>query len=199
MSAPATRDRILAAAAYVLSRQGYGETTMSAIAERAGVRAPAIYYYFDGREDLIGAVLDEGQARVHEHVSAALATCADAPALDRICAAVSAHLTVELELSDFARAVIRSTGNVPPQIRARAGEGARAYHDIWRALIADARAEGAVDEDIDPTFARMLIIGALNWAAEWYERRGSIDVLIATATRMVRGALSPHDLTVHTT
>ena len=48
-----TRDRILDAAAHVLSRKGYAGTRLTDVADRAAIQAPAIYYYFPSRDDLI--------------------------------------------------------------------------------------------------------------------------------------------------
>ena len=38
--------------------------------------------------------------------------------------------------------------------------------------------------------ARMLVLGALNWAAEWWNpRRGSLDTVVRTAQSLVRHGL----------
>jgi len=40
--------------------------------------------------------------------------------------------------------------------------------------------------------ARMLVLGALNWAAEWWNpRRGSLDAVVRTAQSLVRHGLGP--------
>jgi hypothetical protein len=38
--------------------------------------------------------------------------------------------------------------------------------------------------------ARMMVLGALNWAAEWWNpRRGSLDTVVRTAQSLVRHGL----------
>jgi hypothetical protein len=38
----------------------------------------------------------------------------------------------------------------------------------------------------------MLVLGALNWAAEWWNpRRGSLDAVVRTAQSLVRHGLGP--------
>ncbi|MFL6063020.1 MAG: TetR/AcrR family transcriptional regulator, partial [Marmoricola sp.] len=114
-----TRQRLLHAAAVILSRRGYTEARLGEIAAAADLKAPAIYYHFAGRDALITAALREGQVLVREHVLAALDLLPpQTTAQDRILSAVEAHLRVELELSAFANAVVRTAGHVPPQIRA---------------------------------------------------------------------------------
>ena len=187
-----TRHRLLRAAAAVLSRRGYTEARLGEIAAAANLKAPAIYYHFSGREELITAALREGQVLVREHVLAALARlAADATPEARILTAVDAHLRVELELSDFANAVVRTAGHVPPQIRADIEGEITAYHDVWRGLLADAEAAGALRPGLDLSVARMLVLGALNWAAEWRTASTPVDDVIDAAATIAQGALFP--------
>lgn len=189
--ADSPRDRILAAAAATLSARGYTETKLSDIALRAGLKPPAIYYYFASRETLIAAALQTGQQRVREHVEAHLAALDDdASPMDRICAATEAHLVVELEQSSFATAVTRNAGHVPPTVREILQRDSDAYHDLWRGLLEDARLAGVLAPQLDESMARLLVIGALNWAAEWWSPERPIDDLVTTAQTMVRQALT---------
>ena len=186
-----TRQRILDATAHVLSIKGYSGTRLSDIAEHAQVQAPAIYYYFPSREDVIEEVMWAGIARMRSHVKDVLAELPEAGPLDRIEAAVEAHLRHELEISDYTRAAIRNAGQLPEKIQSRQLAEARKYADLWRTLIADAAAAGQLRADLDPRAARLLILGALNWAVEWWNpRRGPLDVIVHTAQSLVRHGLS---------
>ena len=186
-----TRQRILDAAAHVLSRKGYAGTRLADVARAAKVAAPAIYYYFASRDDLVEEVIWSGIAHLREHVSRVLAALPpDAGPLDRIDAAVEAHLRYSLEVSDHATASIRNAGQVPESIAIRHTAEASVYGDMWRKLLQDADNAGLLRPDLDPMAARMMIIGALNWAAEWWNpRRGSIDVVVHTAQSVVRHGL----------
>jgi len=189
-AAEGTRDRLLRAAAVVLSRRGYTEARLGEIAATAYLKAPAIYYHFAGRDDLITAALREGQVLVRQHVLAALDQLAGAATPEqRILAAVDAHLRVELELSDFANAVVRTAGHVPPQIRADIAGEITAYHDVWRDLLAEAERAGRLRPGLDLSVARMLVLGSLNWAAEWRTEATSVDDVVDTACALVQGAL----------
>ena len=187
-----TRQRILDAAAHVLSRRGYAGTRLTDVAQVADIQAPAIYYYFPSREDLIEEVMWSGIAHMTEHVQAQLdALPADATPMDRIEAAVESHLRYQLEISDYTTAAIRNAGQIPEQIRLRYSAEANKYGDVWRKLIRDAGNAGELRPELEPRAARMLVLGALNWAAEWWNpRRGSLEQLIITAKSMVRGGLS---------
>lgn len=188
-----TRERILDAAAYILSRKGYSGTRLSDVAERAELQAPAIYYYFPSRDDLVEEVMWSGIATMREHLIAVLdALGPEVPPMDRIDAAVEAHLRLELEISDYTTASIRNAGQVPEKIRSRQVAEEAKYGTVWRKLIQDASDAGDLRPELDLRIARMLVLGALNWAAEWWTpRRGSIQSVVKTAQTMVRNGLSP--------
>jgi len=186
-----TRERILDAAAHVLSRKGYAGTRLADVADQAEIQAPAIYYYFPSREDLIEEVMWSGIEHMREHLAEVLAALPpDADPLDRIDAAVEAHLRYSLESSDYTTASIRNAGQVPAALRIRYSAEAARYGDMWRKLLQDADNAGSLRAELDPMAARMLVLGALNWAAEWWNpRRGSLDVVVRTAQSMVRHGL----------
>lgn len=187
-----TRDRILAAAAHILSKHGYSETRLTDIAEVAELRAPAVYYYFASRDELISEVMATGQARLREHVEAELAKLpAGACPLTRISTAIAAHLQVELDLSDFATAVTRNNGQLPDELRDVLRTESGEYNALWRELLEDARRQGRIRADVDLRVARLLVMGALNWTPEWWSpEHGALPGVIATAQSLVLSGLS---------
>ena len=186
-----TRERILAAAATVLSRKGYAGARLSDIAELAELRTPAVYYYFESREHLVNEVMTVGQSSVLDHVATAIEALPDeADALTKLDAAVRAHLEVELTLSDFATAVTRNGGQLPPELQEAFKADSRRYFAMWDGILGDLAADGVLDLDLDVRVARMLVLGALNWTAEWWDiRHGELDDVIETAQIFVRGSL----------
>lgn len=191
-----TRERILDAAAHVLSRKGYSGTRLGDIADQARLQAPAIYYYWPSREELIEEVMWVGIQRLHRHVAEVLDALPDGtPPMDQIAAAVEAHLHIALDLSDFATAVIRNSGQVPEEMRVRQLAEDAKYGSLWRGLIQAAQSTGDLRPDLDPKIAQRLVIGALNWAAEWWNpSRDSLGTIVRTAQSLVRHGLSAHAL-----
>jgi AcrR family transcriptional regulator len=186
-----TRARILDAAAYVLSRQGYAGTRLVDIAERASIQTPAIYYYFASRDDLIEEVMAGGLAQMTENLTSTLAALpAETSPLDRILAAAEAHLRLELEISDYTTASIRNRGQIPARLRMRADHESDRYGAVWRGLFDDATRAGELRSDVDPRMAQMLVLGALNWTAEWWDStRSSVDSIVAVAQKLIKSAL----------
>jgi AcrR family transcriptional regulator len=188
-----TRARILDAAAHVLSVKGYAGTRLSDVAEYADIQAPAIYYYFPSREDLIEEVMFSGIADMRKHLVKVLAALPpESSAMDRIMAAVEAHLRHELEISDYTTASIRNSGQLPERLRTRQLKEEAGYNALWSRLFDDAAADGQLRSDLDPRMAQALVLGSLNWTAEWWNpRRSSIELIVKNAQSLVRNGLSP--------
>ncbi|MGH3674913.1 MAG: TetR/AcrR family transcriptional regulator [Mycobacterium sp.] len=188
-----TRNRILNAAAHVLSVKGYAGTRLSDVADYAELQAPAIYYYFASRDDLIEEVMYAGIADMRKHLQGVLDVLPqEASPIDKILAAVEAHLRHELELSDYASASIRNAGQIPERLRTRQLKEEAAYGRIWRRLFDEARVDGQLRSDLDARHAQLLVLGALNWSAEWFDpRRSSVDAIVSNAQVLVRNGLSP--------
>jgi AcrR family transcriptional regulator len=178
-----TRQRILDATAEILSRKGYSGTRLGDIADLAALQAPAIYYYFSSRHELLEEVVRMGQAKAQEHVRSALSTVApETPALEKICIAVEEHLRVVLDHSVFATAAIRNIGQLPDEMRQRLLQQQIEYGQLWQELFREAQANGELRPGLDLRAAQLLVIGALNWAPEWWSpRRDSVDSVVATA------------------
>jgi AcrR family transcriptional regulator len=187
-----TRERVISAAAMTLSRLGYSGTRLVDVAEEAGLQAPAIYYYFPSRDHLIEEVVVVGTIKLRDYVAAALDRApASATALDRLDIAIDAHIRQLMSESSFAHAVIRNVGQLPPAIRGRQLIEERKYAEIWRSLFRVAHADGSMRADLDPELARLLVIGSLNWATEWWTpQRGSLDSVIATAQSIIRRGIA---------
>jgi len=178
-----TRERLLDAAAKVFRDKGYAGARLADIAERAGMHTPGVYYYFPSKEDLVEEVLRVGVARACGYVQQRVAALpAGSSALDRLRAAIEAHVLMVLEIGDYTSANIRIFGQVPDDVRARHLADQRAYGSVWRALLEGAQTAGELRPDLDLSVVRMLILGALNWTVEWY-RPGA-----QTATEVAREA-----------
>src|SRR5438270_5189263 len=123
---------------------------------------------------------------MREYLFRALASAPDELGpMERIMVAVEAHLRHELDLSDYATASVRNSGQVPENLRKRQNAESARYAEVWQKLFTAAMAAGEVDPTIDRYIAQRLVMGALNWTAEWWNpRRGSLDVVVATAQRL---------------
>ena len=182
-----TRERLLDAAAKVFRDKGYAGARLSDIAEVAEMHTPGVYYYFPSKEDLVEEVLRVGVARAEAYVEERVAAVPEGgSALDRLRAAIEGHVLMVLEIGDYTSANIRIFGQLPEDIRRRHLAQQRAYGNLWRSLLDGARRSGELRPDLDLSVLRMLILGALNWAVEWY-RPGALSAgeVARQATTMI--------------
>jgi AcrR family transcriptional regulator len=182
-----TRQRILDAAASAFRRDGFASVTLKDIAERAGLQTGSLYYHFDGKEDLVDAILSAGTEGAFVATREAVEALGKrAEPLARLRAAIGAHLRVVLSEGSYASANLRILGQVPEAIREKHLRRQRAYGAFWDALLHDAAAAGAVRADLDLSVTRMLALGALNWSVEWYRKgRRSPSEIAAHATTLI--------------
>jgi hypothetical protein len=128
--------------------------------------------------------------RVRTHVLQALHDLpSHATARMKVTTVVAAHLKVQLELSDFALAVVRTLAHVPPDVRALVEPEVERYHEVWRGLLTEAAADGQLRAGLDPSIARMLAVGSLNWAAEWHTDTTPLSLVVENASQVVVRAL----------
>jgi AcrR family transcriptional regulator len=183
------REQILDAAAKVFARNGYAGTNLSEIAEEVGsAGAGSLYYHFKSREHLVEEVLRRGVRIAFEQSRGAVAALpATASPLERLKAAIRAQMLAVVVLSDYARATVRSTGQVPAEVWDTINADFRRYGKFYDELIAAAMESGEVDAKIDRSALRMLIAGAINWAPEWFREGGtsSADEVADLLVRMV--------------
>jgi AcrR family transcriptional regulator len=187
-----TRTRILDAAAHVLSENGYAGLRLSDVAAATALQAPAIYHYYASRDELVEEVMFSGISGMREHVATILDELPDdTPPLMRLLASVEAHLCHVLQTSDYATAWIRNAGQVPMAIRKRQIVEEERYGEIWRRLINDLAREGQLRPELDLYIAQMLVLGALNWAVEWWKPSlGSVEAVVENAKSLIRQGLT---------
>ncbi len=163
------RRPILDAAAALLKTRGYEATTTRAIATQVGIKGGSIYHHFPSKDAIVAAVVNEGVRVVYEAVTGALAALpAGAAPRTRLETAVKWHLLASLEHSDYTSASIRAFAFLPDGVRAECRAERRRYEDVWRGLVADLSAAGLIAAGVSPDSMRLLLLGAVNWAGEWY-------------------------------
>ena len=168
--ADVSRERILDAAAKLFRGNGYAATTLRDIADEARMKAGSIYYHFKSKEELLEAVLEIGIRSVHEAVKAAVNAVPPKVGFpEKIATAIEAHLKGLFKHGDYTSANIRIFGQIPATVHRRHLPMREAYGRYWLDLLKAGQASGELRKDIDPAMAAMMLIGAMNWALEWYK------------------------------
>ncbi len=171
-----SRRQILDTAARLLRTHGYHGATLRDIAEAVGIRKASIYHHFASKDEIVETVVNDGVNFVHAAVTKALSDLpAGASARARLSAEVKAHLLALLEHSDYTSASIKVFSQVPRRVAARVRRVRRRYENVWRAIFADLKAQGALSKNRSGDIARLMLLGAMNWSSEWY-RSGHFSI-----------------------
>jgi AcrR family transcriptional regulator len=152
--ARATRESILAGAAVVFEKEGYGMATLARVAEQASVTKGALYFHFRSKDELARAVIAAQHILGVEHAAAVLAE--GRPALETIIL-MSKVFGQDTLNEPIVRAGIRLTFEASAFGLDVAGpywHWAESLESLARA----ARDEGWLHEGVDPrSFARLLM------------------------------------------
>lgn len=189
-----SQKRLLDAAAKIFRDYGYAGTTMRVIADEADLKAGSIYYHYKSKDELISAVLDLGINAVTDTVKAALqALPPDASGRQRVETAIHAHLSAIIDYGDYTLATRRVFGQVPESIRKKNLKLRNSYATMWQEILTDAQERGEFRPDANLTLTRLFILGALNWAVEWFKPgSGSIDEVARSFASVALDGLVAH-------
>lgn len=173
----ATKARILDAAASVLREHDYAGTRLSKVAEVAGLRPGSLYYYFHSREDLLATLLGEAWEQANVLIREAVdALPANSSHIDRLTTAITAHLLSTLSNHSYTSGVLRIVEQLPEQVRHPSLAQQRSFTAYWRQLLTQAQDAGEIRADIGVPSVADMLIGTINWAVEWYQPDGRLDL-----------------------
>ena len=184
----------LDAAANVLAKRGYAGTTLAEIAEGAGTLAGSFYYHFESREQLVAEVLMHGMEQALLRLKTAVASVGpNGTARERLEIAIRTHLAFVVEESAYALAGVKNFGQLPEEISIKVLVVDREVARLMGMLFAEAAAEGAIDPSVNLGALRLLMLGATNWAAEWYRPGGAVTAqqLADLIVRLLFDGVSP--------
>ncbi|MEX2528488.1 MAG: TetR/AcrR family transcriptional regulator [Gemmatimonadota bacterium] len=151
-----SRDRILTCACDLFLRHGLDGFSMRRVARSLGVTPPALYRHYEGREELLHAVLGEGYKLLSQYLYTALA---GSTPLERFRLATDAYLDFALENARY-----YSVMYALPEVLGLEdcdGEAApemMAVHHFWNDRVRDCMDEGILREG-DPE-----AVGLTLWA-----------------------------------
>lgn len=195
-----TRQRILDAAASTLANRGYAGTSIKAIADAVEMQDASLYYHFESKDALVLEVLRVGVVLSEAAVNHAVNALGDDPdPIAALRAAIIAHASAVLGMGDYPCANVRNFGQLPPEIVEAQMSHQQRYGNVWRNLVQNAMATGRIRKDLDASAVRLLILGALNWAPEWYSLQGALSpqgVGELMAAMIIDGLTAPAAATV---
>ena len=161
------RERILDAAAQCFSKAGYEGTSVRDISTAAGILPGSMYYHFASKEEVLGAVHDEGLRKVKTKVAAAIA--GESEPWARLEAACTAHLEALHAAKEYGSVIATEFPHRhSKKLRARMIAARDAYENMFRKLVDAVPLKAGASHK----YLRLSLIGAMAWSLVWYKPGG---------------------------
>jgi AcrR family transcriptional regulator len=170
------RGDIVRAAAKLFRDKGYDGASMRAIANAVGMQCGSPFYHFASKQDILVAVVEEGLRQGLEKTRAVVNPKLAADAQFR--ALVKVHLSIILEDgNDFIPVMLYNWRCLDDVHQRRLIATKDEYDAIWQEAVNGLHQAGFLGGDTK--FARLMVLGAMNFMVTWYKpRRGeNLDVL----------------------
>lgn len=156
-------EEVVAVATRLFREKGFRATRLDDIAAALGVTRAALYYYFDGKQDVLEEVC--GRAMVFTEAALRRVQSLDDPG-DQL--RVFAHEYAQNMASDAARVFDRDNQELRPSFRRGLMTRARAITAGAEEIIAHGVRDGAFDPDLDIRLTALGFLGMLNALADWH-------------------------------
>jgi TetR/AcrR family transcriptional regulator, cholesterol catabolism regulator len=183
------RAQLLRVAARLFRKKGFDATSTRDIAAAVGMRSGSPFYHFESKGALLYAVMEEGMRSAIARQQELLAAAGDVrdPA-QRLHLLVRNHFQILLGPgSDFVPVMLYESRSITPRQRAQLADLQGEYEQPWLPVLQALQRAGRLHGDVK--LARLLIFGALNWSAQWFDRRqgASLDDLADAALALFTG------------
>lgn len=166
------RAQIIEIAAELFDRLGYHDTTMQAIADRAGIRKPSLYYYFRSKDEMLVELHETLMAVVIGRHEQRLAAGELGPRellrgmMRDVIGLMESH-------PGYLRIFFESYRELPPDAR----RSVSAQRSRYRRMVADVLVAGVEKGefgDIDPELTSIAVLSLMNWTYQWFRRSGPL-------------------------
>ena len=161
------REAILQTAAQLFLEKSYGRTALNDVAERLNITKPALYHYFDNKEEILLECYRWGSGLIEERLTA---VARYGTGLEKVEAFIYAYASVMTV--NFGRCVMRLD---EADLSSKALAEVRAYKGKIDRRLRSFIEEGIEDGSIAPCdskLAAFAIAGAVNWICMWYKPEG---------------------------
>jgi len=169
---PATkREAVLKTAASLFLEKSYSRVSMTDVAGLLNITKPALYHYFQNKEQILVECYRLGTGLVEETLNEIGAH--GGTGLEKVEAFI--HSYANVMTLNFGRCVMRfDEGDLSEEARADVHKYKRKIDRHLRRFIQEGVEDGSI-APCDVKLAAFAIAGALNWICHWYEPEGPLS------------------------
>jgi AcrR family transcriptional regulator len=174
------RHALLTAAAKLFRKQGFDATSTRDIAAAVGMHSGSPFYHFKSKDALLLAVMEEGMHTAITRQVAAMQASAAAqePPTLQLRRLIHSHFeTLQGPGNDFVPVMLYEHRALNARQRASLGKLQVQYESTWTPVLEALHRSGHLGAPVK--LSRLLMLGALNWSVQWFDRKkgASLDGL----------------------
>jgi AcrR family transcriptional regulator len=184
-------DSLLDAAGELFRRKGFSATTVREIATAAGILPGSLHYRYRTKESILLALMERGIAVSISAVRSAITGSRDP--IERLRLAMRAHFRVLVCGDNAIYVLLYEWRGLQGDSRDAMVRLRDSYDALWEGLLYQALGTGRLRHDTDLKLARLFILGAINWAPQWYSPEGDRtpeEIADALADNLLFGLLN---------
>jgi AcrR family transcriptional regulator len=164
---------IISTAARLFRERGYSGTTVRDLAKEVGVTSGSLFHHFGTKEEILLRVVDAGIEQAMELIARTRLLQRDPRS--RMAAMIHAHLSSLLEGSPETKSIMfYEWWSLTDATRMELVRRRDSYEALWEAAIDEV--EGKSSRREQRRLKRLLLIGAMNWATQWYRPEGPLGI-----------------------
>jgi TetR/AcrR family transcriptional regulator, cholesterol catabolism regulator len=190
-------DQFLSRAAHVFAEQGYHSTTMRDLAAATGMSLAGMYYYVQGKEELLFRIQERCFTRVLAGAERELTRLgAGADPVDRLHTFIRHHVTFFAAHMAAMKVLSHEANSLTGERQRKVNAIKRRYVDLLEALLKDVAPD---DHPVERGAAAYVLFGMMNWIYNWYDPAGEIDPerLAGLIARIFVGGFADARSTIH--
>jgi AcrR family transcriptional regulator len=167
------KDEILAVAAKLFREHGYDATTLENITDQIGISEPAIYYYFNSKEDILYEICRQQTTHYLNQALTIAMSKLDLP--EKVSKVIEAHILDFDAHRDRAEAYLREAAYLPIERRKEIYVIGNTFESVLRELVEKGIKEG-VFRPLNSKIIVRGITGLCSWVGNWYYPDGPLDI-----------------------
>ena len=175
-------ERLLSTAAEVFAAKGYHSSTMRDLSRATGMSLAGMYYYVEGKDELLATI----QQRCFQQVldGARQAVAGGTEPADSLRRLIRHHMTFFTEHMPEMKVLSHEADSLTPQRRRPINRLKRDYVNLLVELLGQAVPQ--LGERMDPRVAGLALFGMMNWIYTWYKPDGDVapDALAEQLTEL---------------
>lgn len=167
-----SREALLVAAGEVFAARGYQRSTITDIADAAGISRPTLYNYAKSKASLLEQITLTVVAEMEESAEAVHAM--DAPVDVRLRALLRGHVDLSIKHRVFYGILFSEENELPEDTKQKLRTWSRERTHDFRRLFKECADEGLVTAEVDLSVMANLVNSAMSTLYRWYHPAGRV-------------------------